>query len=186
MHCAEDLSCRPHGLINWLPRAARPDRLGADGAGTTTAGPAADTRGARPAARTAFSIGTAAEMIGELAKWLVFFGSLLTLIAAWYGVRGVWVTEDQALEIGQMRLSGENRDRDPQLPAVQNLLNQFRLAMKGFVLIGVGTALQIVGVFIPPRQSPRGAQMAPAAPPRPPTPEQRDPRRRPRAQRPRR
>ena len=134
-------------------------------------------------------------MIGELAKWLVGFGLarwlivaglVITLIGAWLGFNGVWVTEDQALEIGQARWSGDDRKQSLQLPAVQNLLRQSGLARWGFAFIGLGTFLQIVGVVMTPRQALRVAQMAPAVPQRPPTPEQRDPRRRPRAQRPRR
>ena len=59
-------------------------------------------------------------MIGELAKWLVGFGLarwlivaglVITLIGAWLGLNGVWVTEDQALEIGQARWSGTTESR---------------------------------------------------------------------------
>ena len=133
-------------------------------------------------------------MIGELAKWLVGFGLarwlivaglVITLIGAWLGFNGVWVTEDQALEIGQARWSGDDRKQSIQLPAVQNLLRQSGLARWGFAFIGLGTFLQIVGVVMTPRQA-LVAKMAPAVPPRRPTPEQRDPRRRPPAQRPRR
>ena len=130
-------------------------------------------------------------MIGELAKWLVGFGLarwlivaglVITLIGAWLGFNGVWVTEDQALEIGQARGSGDDRKQSLQLPAVQNLLRQSGLARWGFAFIGLGTFLQIVGVVMTPRQALPVAQMAPPPPARPPTPEERDPRRRPRTQ----
>jgi hypothetical protein len=87
-----------------------------------------------------------------MAKMLMVIGLVLTVLGAGCGFFGVWVDEDQALEIGQSRLSGEYREQDLQLPAVQNLLRQSRLAMSGFVLIGVGTALQIAGVMLTPRR----------------------------------
>jgi hypothetical protein len=73
-------------------------------------------------------------------------GLVFTLIGAGLGFWGVWVNEDQALEIGQARLSGDNREKDLQLPSVQNLIRQSRFAMAGFVFIGLGTGLQIAGM----------------------------------------
>jgi hypothetical protein len=134
-------------------------------------------------------------VIGGLWKWLVGFGLarslivaglVLTLFGAGFGFFGVWVSEDQALAIGLGGPGGENRERDLQHPTVQNLLRQSSLAMAGFGLIVVGTALQIAGVLMSPHHAVRDVQMAPAAPPRPPPAAERDPRRRPRAQRPRR
>jgi len=41
-------------------------------------------------------------------KWLIVLGLVITLLGAGLGFWGVWVNEDQALEIGQARLSGDN------------------------------------------------------------------------------
>lgn len=46
-----------------------------------------------------------------------------------------------------MRFAGETKEKNLTLPAVRNILNQSKFSMYGFLLIGVGTALQIVGVF---------------------------------------
>jgi hypothetical protein len=70
------------------------------------------------------------------------------LIGAGFGTYGVWVTEDQAIERGVSRFSGGTREEQLKLPAVQNLLTQSNYAVLGFVLIGIGTLLQIAGVFI--------------------------------------
>ena len=53
-----------------------------------------------------------------MAKMLMVIGLVLTVLGAGCGFFGVWVDEDQALEIGQSRWSGDNREQDLQLPAV--------------------------------------------------------------------
>jgi hypothetical protein len=120
-------------------------------------------------------------VIKDGARWLVVGGLVLILLGAGLGFKGVWVSEDQALAIGLGGLGGENRERDLQHPTVQNLIRQSRLAMWGFGLIGLGTALQIAGVWMTPRLAARDVQRpAPPPPARPPTPEERDPRHAPR------
>jgi hypothetical protein len=109
-----------------------------------------------------------AEVIGGLARRFVAFGLSrgltvvglsMTLIGAGLGARGVWVNESGAIEIEPSQWS----------------------TVSVFGLIAIGTALQIAGVFIPPRLSVRDGPMAPVPPPaRPPTPKERDPRRVPR------
>jgi hypothetical protein len=70
-------------------------------------------------------------------------GLVTTLIGAGFGTYGVWVSEDQAIERGVSRWSGGTREDQLKLPAVQNLLSQSNNAMLGFILIGIGTLLQI-------------------------------------------
>jgi hypothetical protein len=82
------------------------------------------------------------------AKWLTIVGLVLTLIGAGSATYGVWLSPDEAVERGASRWSGGTREQQLQLPAVQNLLQQSRFAVAGFVLIGLGTLLQIVGVVI--------------------------------------
>jgi len=93
-----------------------------------------------------------------MATRFIVLGLVLTLIGAGLGFWGVWVDEDQAFEIGQARLSGDNRQQDLQLPSVQNLIRQSRFAMAGFVLIGFDTVLQIAGVVMTPRERPATAE----------------------------
>ena len=79
-------------------------------------------------------------------KWLTVIGLVLTLFGAASGTYGVWLSPDQAIERGVSRLSGDVREQNLELPAVQNLLEQSHFALAGFVLIGLGTILQIAGV----------------------------------------
>src|SRR5271166_907603 len=86
----------------------------------------------------------------SLWKWLPDFvmvlGLLFTLAGAFAGLRAVRVTHEQAIEIGVMRLNGNNAREDLQLPPVQNLLRQSTWAQRGFGAICIGSVLQIVAV----------------------------------------
>jgi len=79
-------------------------------------------------------------------RWLTILGLVITLIGAGFGTYGVWVSEDQAIERGVSRWSGGTREDQLKLPTVQNLISQSRYAVLGFVLIGVGTLLQIAAM----------------------------------------
>jgi hypothetical protein len=81
-------------------------------------------------------------------KWLSIFGLTLTLIGAACGTYGVWLSPDEAMERGVSRWSGGTRDEQLKLPPVQNLLEQSHFALAGFILIGVGTFLQIVDPYL--------------------------------------
>jgi hypothetical protein len=59
-----------------------------------------------------------------------------------------WLSPDEAVELGASRWSGGTREEQLQLPAVQNLLQQSRFAVAGFILIGLGTLLRIGGMLI--------------------------------------
>jgi hypothetical protein len=82
------------------------------------------------------------------AKWLTIAGLVVTLVGAGCGFYGVWVSPSEAIVRGVSRWSGGTREEQLKLPTVQTLLTQSRFAMIGFGLIGVGTALQIVSVFL--------------------------------------
>jgi hypothetical protein len=83
------------------------------------------------------------------ASILTVIGLVVTLLGAGLGAYGTWVSTDQAVDIGVMRLAGETKEENLTLPAVQNLLNQSKLSMYGFLLIGGGTILQIGDVVLP-------------------------------------
>jgi hypothetical protein len=83
-----------------------------------------------------------------ISTWFTIIGLVVTLIGAGSGTYGVWLSPDQAIERGVSRFAGDTREQLLQLPAVQNLLEQSDFALCGFFLIGVGTALQIVGVAV--------------------------------------
>lgn len=84
----------------------------------------------------------------DVSKWLTVIGLVLTLLGAFCGTYGVWVSPDDAIERGVSRFVGGTQEEMLQLPAVQNLLEQSRFAVAGFVLIGVGTLMQIAGVCL--------------------------------------
>jgi hypothetical protein len=86
-------------------------------------------------------------------QWLMIIGLGLTLLGASFGFYGVWVDKDQAIEIGEARLSYDTREQDIQLPSVQNLLRQSHLAMIGFAFIGAGTLLQGIAVVLTARRT---------------------------------
>jgi hypothetical protein len=82
------------------------------------------------------------------AKWVTIIGLILTLLGAASATYGVWLSPDETVEAGVSRWSGGKREELLQLPAVQNLLQQSHFALAGFILIGFGTLLQIVGVAL--------------------------------------
>jgi hypothetical protein len=77
---------------------------------------------------------------------LNIFGLVCTLMGAGIGTYGVWLTQDEAIEIGVSRYGG-TREQNLTLPAVKSLLRQSRCAVGGFALIGVGTILQIIAAL---------------------------------------
>jgi hypothetical protein len=86
----------------------------------------------------------------SIAKWISIFGLTLTLLGAGFGTYGVWLSPDQAIERGVSRWSGGTREEQLRLPPVQNLLEQSYFAVGGFLLIAVGTAVQICGLLLVP------------------------------------
>ncbi|EAQ26709.1 hypothetical protein [Roseovarius sp. 217] len=79
---------------------------------------------------------------------LTGLGLVITLIGAWITARAVILKEDDAINIGLARFSGETREENLGLPMVQNLLASSRGARRGLLFIAGGTALQIVPVGI--------------------------------------
>lgn len=79
---------------------------------------------------------------------LTGLGLVITLVGAWITARAVILKEDDAINIGLARFSGETREENLDLPMVQNLLASSRGARRGLLFIAGGTALQIVPVGI--------------------------------------
>lgn len=88
-------------------------------------------------------------------EWLTAIGLVLTLLGAASGTYGVWLSPDDAIQRGVSRLSGGTREQQLELPAVQNLLQQSHFAIGGFLLIGIGTVLQIGGLTLKNRGRPK-------------------------------
>jgi hypothetical protein len=60
-------------------------------------------------------------------------------VLAW----GLLIDEDEALELGQARISGDTREENLELPAVRDRLRQSRNAKWGLAFLVLGFALQI-------------------------------------------
>lgn len=79
---------------------------------------------------------------------LTGLGLAITLTGAWITARAVILKEDDAIDVGLARFSGETREENLRLPMVQNLLASSRRARRGLLLIAGGTALQILPIAI--------------------------------------
>ncbi|MFA5539877.1 MAG: hypothetical protein WDA23_11800 [Gemmobacter sp.] len=79
---------------------------------------------------------------------LTGLGLALTLAGAWITARAVILREDDAINIGLARFSGETREENLRLPMVQNLLASSRGARRGLLFIAGGTALQLVPIIV--------------------------------------
>ena len=84
-----------------------------------------------------------------MTKGLATAGLVLTLIGAAFGAHGTYLSRHDAIEVGVTRFAGQTEAQNLQLPAVRNLLRQSRFAQWGFILIAIGTGLQLVCVWIP-------------------------------------
>ncbi|WP_417271633.1 hypothetical protein [Celeribacter sp.] len=79
---------------------------------------------------------------------LTGLGLAITLVGAWITARAVILKEDDAIDIGLARFSGETREENLGLPMVQNLLASSRGARRGLLFIAGGTVLQIVPIAV--------------------------------------
>lgn len=85
--------------------------------------------------------------------WLNVLGLIVQLSGAALGTYALKVTPEQAVELGASRFSGDNLQENLKLPLVQSFLNQYRLARWAFVLVAMGTGLQLAAVVIQQRQA---------------------------------
>jgi len=87
------------------------------------------------------------EFSSMVADLFTLVGMILTAIGAWRAASAVILKEDDAITIGVARYSGETREDNLKLPAVQNLLRSSKGAQWGFLLIAGGTVLQILPII---------------------------------------
>jgi len=73
-----------------------------------------------------------------LVLYLTILGVILTTMGAIFIGWNDVMSEDEALRLGQMRASGETREQNLTLPAVQELLKRSKNSKRGlsFVLLG--------------------------------------------------
>lgn len=87
-------------------------------------------------------------MDGVTSDILMGLGLAITLAGAWITARAVISKEDDAIDVGLARFSGETRDENLPFPMVQNLLASSRGSRRGLLLIAGGTALQFVAITV--------------------------------------
>jgi hypothetical protein len=81
-------------------------------------------------------------------KWITVVGLVLQLLGAGVAVLATRVTPHEAIELGMSRYGSDVPEENIVLPAVQNLLKQYRYARWGLLLIAAGTVFQIVGAVV--------------------------------------
>ena len=80
-------------------------------------------------------------MNSRVGKWLTIIGLVFTLLGAAAGTYGVWLSPNEAIERGVSRLSGDVREQNLELPAVQNFLQESQLCRSWFCFNRVRHAL---------------------------------------------
>jgi hypothetical protein len=85
----------------------------------------------------------------QVAAMITIIGLLMTGLGAYLAARAMWLTDQQAVEIGVSRGTASTVEENLKLPAVQNLLRQSRGASRGFWLILAGAILQAAATIIP-------------------------------------
>jgi hypothetical protein len=76
--------------------------------------------------------------------WLNLVGLAFDLAGAVVLAWGLFITQDEAIELGVSRYAGDTTQERLELPAVADRLRQSRNAKTGTALLVVGFALQIV------------------------------------------
>jgi hypothetical protein len=77
--------------------------------------------------------------------WLTITGLILDLVGASILTVNLFLSKDEALNIGVSRWASSNEEENLKLPLVQELLKQSRLAKISFLFITIGFLLQLLG-----------------------------------------
>jgi len=77
---------------------------------------------------------------------LTVLGLAISLVGACITARAVILKDNDAVNGGLSRISGETNEENLRLPMVQNLLASSRGARRGLLLIAGGTLLQIIPI----------------------------------------
>lgn len=83
-----------------------------------------------------------------IAPGLAALGLLLAAVGAVHASRGSILTEEEAVEIGVSRLSGQTHAENLELPAVQALLRQSKATKVGVIWIVLGTGFQVLATIL--------------------------------------
>ena len=77
--------------------------------------------------------------------WLTITGLILDIVGASIITVNLFLSKDEALNIGVSRWASSNEEENLKLPLVQELLKQSRLAKISFLFITIGFLLQLLG-----------------------------------------
>ena len=78
-------------------------------------------------------------------QWFTLVGLVVDAIGAIILAKGLFLTEDEAIQIGLSRFAGNTREENLQLTGVKALLRQSKDAKRGLVWLLVGFGLQFIG-----------------------------------------
>jgi len=77
--------------------------------------------------------------------WLTIIGLILDLVGASILTVSLFLSKDEALNIGLPKWAGDNDEDNLKNPLVQELLNQSRRAKISFLFITIGFLFQLLG-----------------------------------------
>jgi len=82
-------------------------------------------------------------------RTIITIGLLLDIAGAAILAFGLFVTDDQAIELGGTRWMSEDRDENLKIPSIADRIRQSNRAKFGLILLTIGFSLQIVGTWVP-------------------------------------
>ncbi len=80
--------------------------------------------------------------------WLTVTGLAADIVGAWILAAGLFISEEEAVELGVTRFAGETDEENLRLPAVKDRLRQSTRAKRGLVLLVLGFLLQALGSLL--------------------------------------
>lgn len=84
-----------------------------------------------------------------LTSFINLFGLVINFVGSIILALGVIAKPKDALRLGISSLGSVNEDINKQLPSVQNILRQSRLAICGIIIISIGFFLQLICALFP-------------------------------------
>lgn len=80
--------------------------------------------------------------------WLTIMGLILDLVGASILTVRLFISKDEALNLGVSRWASSDEEENLKLPLVQEFLNQSRSAKISFLFITIGFLLQLLGSLL--------------------------------------
>ena len=77
--------------------------------------------------------------------WLTIIGLILDLVGASILTVSMFLSKDEAINLGVTRIASNTKENNLKLPLVQEFLNQSRRAKISFLFITIGFLFQLLG-----------------------------------------